>query len=121
MNKFDEVLDYLWEHCKDVADDSFIKFLEVINSEKFEKQSEKIVNRIKCDYSFVDYFRDRESLKDLMSLKETEPEKFYECLLAGSNWLNLMAQCPDINIQGQIILNTKDLFKSFIMKMGNKI
>lgn len=118
MNKFDEVVDYLWDKCKTVADDSFMKFLDIINDEKFEVQSEVILKRIKCEYNFQDYFKNKDSITELMSIKESDPVKYYECVIAGSNWMNVMAKVADINIQGQIILNTQDLFKSFILHLG---
>lgn len=120
MNKFDEIVDYLWDHCKQIADNSFMNFLEVINSEQFEPQSEVIIKRINSKYNFEDYFKNKETLQELMNIKDKEPDKFYECVLAGSNWMNLMTKVADINIQGQIILNTEDLFRSFIIHLGDR-
>lgn len=92
--------------------------IEFINGDITEGIAEKVIKNISTNIDFHSYFKSKESLDELIALKETDTETYYKVIHYENVILNIMVSvvnCPYI-----IVLNPEDLNKSFYLQLRFK-
>lgn len=92
--------------------------VDFINSDITEGIAEKVIERLSINIDFHSYFKDQNSVAELITLKETDVETYYKVIYYESVILNVMVSvvnCPYI-----IVLNPDDLHKSYYLQLRLK-
>jgi len=92
--------------------------VDFINSDITEGIAEKVIERLSINIDFHSYFKDRNSVAELIALKETDVETYYKVIYYENVILNVMVSvvnCPYI-----IVLNPDDLHKSYYLQLRLK-
>lgn len=95
-----------------------LAIIEFINGDITEGIADKIIDKLDIDIDFHSYFKDMESVNELIKLKETDIDTYYKVIHFENIILNIMVSvvnCPYI-----IVLNPDNLHKSYYLQLRFK-
>jgi hypothetical protein len=80
---------------------------------------QQIGEKMGCEYSdYTDYFWSQEDIQNLVTLKETEPEKYFTVIHYENLLLNVLTDLFDVKYT--VVLNPLDIYSSYLLILKAK-
>lgn len=114
--KVELLLDYLSNISNNDINDVLSNIITFLHSPNIMEGLDIIIKKINTKTNFIDYFENESTITDLISLKNSEPDKYYEAIHYANIVINML--CYATEMPYTVVLNTEDLSKSYFLMLN---